>query len=539
MWRLLATLMILAAISASVAEERALPRIGLGGNAAGGPSSSVDGLLAQHRTSTDDATGLYNGSTPAVIFNPNGNIKYYPLPGYLSGDWQRAGFYTYQQSKYDVTKGEYAQNFDFKVTTGQAQNWHASANYIPNEYIHGYASGSDTLYQMTGGSPCKSAASGSGPTWITGSKSDNTCTWTAVNPGQANSGISDGKVGLSIGMVASGTPGHMWGAAFDLVNNAPLYYGNFQVGLEIDNTVGNRQDCVPAKCNSNSLYLTGIQAGIGTAEIAINKSPAAVNNWSANTAYGPWALISSSGNVYENTNDFGCISGIYTPIGTSIGINDGTCTWNYIRSGSYAWGDHYYILMAGANGVWNAAIADSTGAADSYLDTGTHRDATINTTNATTSYFWKGAQGQALAFNGTNDTIVGQLYAGSNVISVYQRGALVTNFLNPASAANYLQLSGSTAGNGPTITPQGLDKNINLNMTPKGSGVVRIVSGGVQITPVAHGSLPTCNSTTAGTVAAVNDGVPRPSYHATASGGGSAIWVVSCSYDGTTYNWVY
>ena len=56
---------------------------------------------------------------------------------------------------------------------------------------------------------------------------------------------------------------------------------------------------------------------------------------------------------------------------------------------------------------------------------------------------------------------------------------------------------------------------------------------------VAISSLPTCGSTMVGTLAWVNNGVAAPTYHLSVSTTGSATWPVFCTYNGTTYGWVY
>ena len=42
-----------------------------------------------------------------------------------------------------------------------------------------------------------------------------------------------------------------------------------------------------------------------------------------------------------------------------------------------------------------------------------------------------------------------------------------------ASAVNYLQVTGAATGNSPVLSAQGSDTNIDLALTPKGTGVVK------------------------------------------------------------------
>ena len=52
--------------------------------------------------------------------------------------------------------------------------------------------------------------------------------------------------------------------------------------------------------------------------------------------------------------------------------------------------------------------------------------------------------------------------------------------VHTASAVNYVQATGGATGTGPTFSVAGSDTNINLNLTPKGTGVVNITAGGLR-----------------------------------------------------------
>jgi len=53
------------------------------------------------------------------------------------------------------------------------------------------------------------------------------------------------------------------------------------------------------------------------------------------------------------------------------------------------------------------------------------------------------------------------------------------------SAVNYLDASGSAAGIGPSLSSQGSDTNIDLALTPKGTGVVQFGTYTATVTAVA------------------------------------------------------
>jgi hypothetical protein len=82
--------------------------------------------------------------------------------------------------------------------------------------------------------------------------------------------------------------------------------------------------------------------------------------------------------------------------------------------------------------------------------------------------------------------ILGPEGTDSNIsISLYSKGSssyldFSTNtsdkqlrISNTNSAANYLNVTGATTGNGPEVSAAGLDTNIDLKLTPKGTGNVR------------------------------------------------------------------
>jgi hypothetical protein len=49
-----------------------------------------------------------------------------------------------------------------------------------------------------------------------------------------------------------------------------------------------------------------------------------------------------------------------------------------------------------------------------------------------------------------------------------------------ASAVNYTQIAGGVTGTGVTISAQGSDANVDINLTPKGTGYANITSGGIK-----------------------------------------------------------
>jgi len=83
----------------------------------------------------------------------------------------------------------------------------------------------------------------------------------------------------------------------------------------------------------------------------------------------------------------------------------------------------------------------------------------------------------------------GGVYLTANNYSAFQNssGALQFNVTSTASAVNYLQTAAATTGNAPTISAQGSDTNININLVPKGSG--QLLVNGSSISSVPTGAV--------------------------------------------------
>jgi hypothetical protein len=65
---------------------------------------------------------------------------------------------------------------------------------------------------------------------------------------------------------------------------------------------------------------------------------------------------------------------------------------------------------------------------------------------------------------------------GTGAITLYAAagGRVIGNFLDAASAVNYVQIAPAATGAAPDLSPQGTDANIDLGLSPKGTGKVRI-----------------------------------------------------------------
>jgi phosphotransferase system HPr-like phosphotransfer protein len=108
--------------------------------------------------------------------------------------------------------------------------------------------------------------------------------------------------------------------------------------------------------------------------------------------------------------------------------------------------------------------------------------------------------GVAISAEGT-DTNVGVLVSskgtGSVSIQSGNTARTIAQFVNVASSVNFVQVAGSATGNTVTLSAQGSDTNVDLTLTPKGTGVLRgtgavaVVLAGKNAVPIpAHALTP-------------------------------------------------
>ena len=83
----------------------------------------------------------------------------------------------------------------------------------------------------------------------------------------------------------------------------------------------------------------------------------------------------------------------------------------------------------------------------------------------------------------SNTSNLGLVATGGGGIQFYTAtGGVSKQFAipNTGSAVNYVQATGGTTGNAVTISAQGSDTNVSINLTPKGTGYANITSGGIK-----------------------------------------------------------
>ena len=83
--------------------------------------------------------------------------------------------------------------------------------------------------------------------------------------------------------------------------------------------------------------------------------------------------------------------------------------------------------------------------------------------------------GPTLSAQGSDTNVALNLNSkGTGAINLQTGGTTQAQIANTSSAVNYPQITGNTTGNAPSITAVGSDTNISLNLVPKGTGNVQI-----------------------------------------------------------------
>jgi hypothetical protein len=93
------------------------------------------------------------------------------------------------------------------------------------------------------------------------------------------------------------------------------------------------------------------------------------------------------------------------------------------------------------------------------------------------------------AVNGDTDT--GIYSAGANVLAIAAGARSVAQFNTAASAVNYFSFTPAATGASPSLAVAGSDTNIDLTLSPKGTGMLKLGTSGAF---AANGSVATAMS---------------------------------------------
>ena len=102
---------------------------------------------------------------------------------------------------------------------------------------------------------------------------------------------------------------------------------------------------------------------------------------------------------------------------------------------------------------------------------------------------------------GTDSNVILWLQAQGNARTYFVNSGAFQASINPiASAVNYLLLAGGTTGNGAELSSVGSDANINLKLTPKGTGSIACSNAPLSGIKIATFNSQIANATTTGSI---------------------------------------
>lgn len=177
-----------------------------------------------------------------------------------------------------------------------------------------------------------------------------------------------------------------------------------------------------------------------------------VSSWGINSAFS--ITNAGSGYVEQPTVTF------------SGGGGSGAAAYASIGSGAV-------IRSLGSTGTQSLSFFVPSGEVLRLRDTGTSGTyMMVNTTNSGANLV---AQGTTNAFFGFNSNGTGALAFGTNG----NTGNTQMQVTHTASAVNYVQVTGAATTGTPVISAQGSDTNVNIAMVSKGTGSIRFFTNGV------------------------------------------------------------
>ena len=184
-----------------------------------------------------------------------------------------------------------------------------------------------------------------------------------------------------------------------------------------------------------------------------------------------------------------------TPGGTAFGVTDIANSVNYIRNQGSSSGFQVFSTVQGADTNTSYAITSKgNGAVSLYTNLGNQLQFTVAHTASAVNYVQvTGAatgSGPIISAQGS-DTNVDLLFSAKGTAGshVFRTNNTVRQFQvnHVTSAVNYGTVTGNVAGSAPVYSVAGSDTNIDLTLTPKGTGNVRFGTYTADMTLVVQG----------------------------------------------------
>ena len=254
-------------------------------------------------------------------------------------------------------------------------------------------------------------------------------------------------------------------------------------------------------CTLNVTYLisgtfTITNAGSGYVEQpTVTFSGGGGSGAAAYATVGSTALVTALSNSFRFSNAGG--------IGFQIG-SAGTATVNYLSAQGSASGGSVLLGAAGSDG--NIAVrVSSLGTSAVSLFTNNSGQEALRATHTASAVNYVQVTGAAtggkptISAQGSDAAVQLQINAkgGSSIVFSGNGNNTAFGIAHVSSATNYLNVAPSIAGSAPTLSAQGTDADIDLTLTPKGVGNIRFGTyTGTILTPTGYITIKDSGGTT-------------------------------------------
>jgi phosphotransferase system HPr-like phosphotransfer protein len=264
-------------------------------------------------------------------------------------------------------------------------------------------------------------------------------------------------------------------------------------------------NATPSNASFTTISASGLVSGVGFANYL--NAPPSIGGVTPNT--GAFTILTASGGTINGTTIGGsnAAAGKFTTLEATGNTDLGTGSANYVDVAGAATGANVTVSAQGSDTNVGVIVA-AKGTGSVYLQSGSNIAMKVDGFNAVNYWNPSGAAaGNSLRMDvAGSDTNVGMFFvtkgAGSHVFTSGGSSGTTQFRINAtASSVNYIQVAGAATGGRPTISAQGSDTNIDVSITPKGTGFANITSGGVkfpdgttQTTAASAGALSAGNS---------------------------------------------
>ena len=354
-----------------------------------------------------------------------------------------------------------------------------------------------------------------------------------VNTGTAGSFVVNGG---ALGTPSSGTVTNLTGTASININGTvgattPTTVVATQVDitaqgdLRLQDTTGGEYVALQAPGTLASSYTLTLPVDDGTAGQALVTDGSGVLSWStaaSGDVYGPASATdnavarfdSTTGKIIQNSVvTIADTTGNMAGVGT---LSSGAITSSALTSGRVPYAGTAGLIQDSANLTFDGTNLTVNGTA--YLGgTSTTQSLRVAPVASAVNYLQiQGAATGGLLYvtSQGSDTNVGIAYQTKGTGFQYFVTGGTTQFIisAQASAVNYIGVQGGTTGNAAIVYAQGSDTNINLTLTPKGTGGVQFTgpllpnnlagTSGQVLTSAGAGAVPTWTTPSSGGVTA-------------------------------------